>query len=125
MSGPRFEVVAPFQPAGDQPKAIRELTEGAVRKRLGAISYEPIVVTVDPCAFQPWIRHILANNHFTRRIYRIDAAGNIVGMQRFGDSYASDLYFPALDASSKDAAFLKVPDELLKGGNSRGLPQAM
>ncbi|MGZ8397731.1 MAG: excinuclease ABC subunit UvrB [Gemmatimonadales bacterium] len=31
MSSPRFEVVAPFQPAGDQPKAIRELTAGLVR----------------------------------------------------------------------------------------------
>ena len=31
MSSPRFEVVAPFQPAGDQPKAIRELTAGLMR----------------------------------------------------------------------------------------------
>jgi excinuclease ABC subunit B len=31
MSSPRFEVVAPFEPAGDQPKAIRELTEGLIR----------------------------------------------------------------------------------------------
>jgi excinuclease ABC subunit B len=31
MSSPRFEVVAPFEPAGDQPKAIRELTEGLAR----------------------------------------------------------------------------------------------
>jgi excinuclease ABC subunit B len=31
MSSPRFEVVAPFEPAGDQPKAIRELTEGLLR----------------------------------------------------------------------------------------------
>ena len=31
MSSPQFEVVAPFQPAGDQPKAIRELTEGLRR----------------------------------------------------------------------------------------------
>ncbi|MFL5473129.1 MAG: DEAD/DEAH box helicase family protein, partial [Gemmatimonadales bacterium] len=31
MSSPRFEVVAPFEPAGDQPKAIRELTEGLRR----------------------------------------------------------------------------------------------
>jgi len=31
MSSPRFEVVAPFQPAGDQPKAIRELTAGLKR----------------------------------------------------------------------------------------------
>src|ERR671918_31775 len=31
MSSPRFEVVAPFQPAGDQPKAIHELTSGLRR----------------------------------------------------------------------------------------------
>jgi excinuclease ABC subunit B len=31
MSSPRFEVVAPFQPAGDQPKAIQELTAGLYR----------------------------------------------------------------------------------------------
>ena len=31
MSSPRFEVIAPFQPAGDQPKAIRELTDGLRR----------------------------------------------------------------------------------------------
>ncbi len=31
MSNPRFEVVAPFAPAGDQPKAIRELAEGLRR----------------------------------------------------------------------------------------------
>jgi excinuclease ABC subunit B len=31
MSSPRFEVQAPFQPAGDQPRAIRELTEGLRR----------------------------------------------------------------------------------------------
>src|SRR5688572_19235510 len=31
MSSPRFEVVAPFEPAGDQPKAIRELTQGLKR----------------------------------------------------------------------------------------------
>ena len=31
MGSPSFEVVAPFQPAGDQPKAIRELTEGLRR----------------------------------------------------------------------------------------------
>jgi excinuclease ABC subunit B len=31
MSSPRFKVVAPFQPAGDQPKAIRELTAGLER----------------------------------------------------------------------------------------------
>jgi excinuclease ABC subunit B len=31
MSSPRFEVVAPFQPAGDQPKAIQELTAGLRR----------------------------------------------------------------------------------------------
>src|SRR5215208_4705747 len=31
MNSPHFEVVAPFQPAGDQPKAIRELTEGLRR----------------------------------------------------------------------------------------------
>jgi excinuclease ABC subunit B len=31
MSSPQFEVVAPFQPAGDQPKAIRELSEGLRR----------------------------------------------------------------------------------------------
>jgi excinuclease ABC subunit B len=31
MSSPRFEVVAPFEPAGDQPKAIRELTAGLHR----------------------------------------------------------------------------------------------
>ena len=31
MSTQRFEVEAPFQPAGDQPKAIRELTAGLVR----------------------------------------------------------------------------------------------
>jgi excinuclease ABC subunit B len=31
MSHPRFEVVAPFAPAGDQPKAICELTEGLRR----------------------------------------------------------------------------------------------
>src|SRR3954467_3464203 len=31
MSSPRFEVVAPFEPAGDQPKAIRELTQGLFR----------------------------------------------------------------------------------------------
>ncbi len=31
MSSPRFEVVAPFQPAGDQPKAIQDLTAGLVR----------------------------------------------------------------------------------------------
>ena len=29
MSSPRFEVVAPFEPAGDQPKAIAELTGGS------------------------------------------------------------------------------------------------
>ena len=33
MSSPRFEVVAPFQPAGDQPKAIRELTAGLIAGR--------------------------------------------------------------------------------------------
>ncbi|MFZ5624892.1 MAG: excinuclease ABC subunit UvrB [Gemmatimonadota bacterium] len=31
MPSPRFEVVAPFQPAGDQPKAIAELTAGLRR----------------------------------------------------------------------------------------------
>jgi excinuclease ABC subunit B len=31
MASPRFEVRAPFEPAGDQPKAIRELTEGLRR----------------------------------------------------------------------------------------------
>jgi excinuclease ABC subunit B len=31
MSSPHFEVVAPFEPAGDQPKAIRELTAGLRR----------------------------------------------------------------------------------------------
>jgi excinuclease ABC subunit B len=31
MPSPRFEVVAPFQPAGDQPKAIAELTASLVR----------------------------------------------------------------------------------------------
>ena len=31
MSSPRFEVVAPFEPAGDQPKAIAELTAGLRR----------------------------------------------------------------------------------------------
>jgi excinuclease ABC subunit B len=31
MPNPRFEVVAPFAPAGDQPKAISELTEGLLR----------------------------------------------------------------------------------------------
>jgi excinuclease ABC subunit B len=31
MSSPRFEVVAPFSPAGDQPKAIAELTAGLKR----------------------------------------------------------------------------------------------
>jgi excinuclease ABC subunit B len=31
MPNPRFEVVAPFAPAGDQPKAICELTEGLLR----------------------------------------------------------------------------------------------
>ena len=31
MSSPQFEVIAPFQPAGDQPKAIRELTDGLRR----------------------------------------------------------------------------------------------
>ncbi len=31
MSSPRFEVVAPFEPAGDQPKAIGELTAGLRR----------------------------------------------------------------------------------------------
>ncbi len=31
MSSPRFEVVAPFEPAGDQPKAISELTAGLER----------------------------------------------------------------------------------------------
>jgi excinuclease ABC subunit B len=31
MSNPRFEVVAPFAPAGDQPKAIHELSEGLRR----------------------------------------------------------------------------------------------
>jgi len=31
MSNPRFEVVAPFAPAGDQPKAIAELAEGLRR----------------------------------------------------------------------------------------------
>jgi excinuclease ABC subunit B len=31
MSSPAFQVVAPFQPAGDQPKAIAELTAGLVR----------------------------------------------------------------------------------------------
>src|SRR3954464_752155 len=31
MSSPHFEVVAPFEPAGDQPKAIRELTDGLFR----------------------------------------------------------------------------------------------
>jgi len=31
MSSPRFEVVAPFQPAGDQPKAIAELTSSLLR----------------------------------------------------------------------------------------------
>jgi excinuclease ABC subunit B len=31
MSSPAFHVVAPFEPAGDQPRAIRELTEGLRR----------------------------------------------------------------------------------------------
>jgi len=31
MASPRFEVRAPFEPAGDQPRAIRELTEGLTR----------------------------------------------------------------------------------------------
>jgi excinuclease ABC subunit B len=31
MTSPKFEVVAPFQPAGDQPKAIQELTAGLRR----------------------------------------------------------------------------------------------
>ena len=31
MSSPAFQVVAPFQPAGDQPKAVAELTSGLVR----------------------------------------------------------------------------------------------
>jgi len=31
MSSPRFEVIAPFSPAGDQPKAIAELTAGLKR----------------------------------------------------------------------------------------------
>ena len=31
MSSPHFEVVAPFEPAGDQPKAISELTAGLRR----------------------------------------------------------------------------------------------
>jgi excinuclease ABC subunit B len=31
MGSPNFEVVAPFQPAGDQPRAIRELAEGLRR----------------------------------------------------------------------------------------------
>ena len=33
MSSPRFEVVAPFEPAGDQPKAIAELTAGLLPGR--------------------------------------------------------------------------------------------
>ena len=33
MSSPRFEVVAPFAPAGDQPKAIAELTAGLAPRR--------------------------------------------------------------------------------------------
>ena len=31
MSSPRFEVIAPFEPAGDQPRAIAELTRGLER----------------------------------------------------------------------------------------------
>ena len=31
MSSPRFEVIAPFSPAGDQPRAIAELTDGLHR----------------------------------------------------------------------------------------------
>src|SRR4029078_8617135 len=31
LPSPRFEVVAPFEPAGDQPKAIAELVEGLNR----------------------------------------------------------------------------------------------
>jgi excinuclease ABC subunit B len=31
MPSPRFEVIAPFQPAGDQPKAIAELLAGRPR----------------------------------------------------------------------------------------------
>jgi len=31
MSSPKFQVVAPFQPAGDQPRAIAQLTEGLTR----------------------------------------------------------------------------------------------
>ena len=38
MSSPRFEVVAPFEPAGDQPKAIAELTQGL---RFGETSTRP------------------------------------------------------------------------------------
>ncbi len=89
-------------------EVIREATEGAVRKRLGAISYEPFVVQIDPCGFQPWIRQILANGHFSGRIYRIDSQGNVAGMQAFGDSWGTDLQFPAFDGASKDISILTV-----------------
>lgn len=89
-------------------EVIREPNEGAIRKRLGAISYEPFVVEIDPCAFQPWIRHILANGHFTGRIYRLDSLGNVAEMQAFGDSWGTDLHFPALDSASKDIPVLTV-----------------
>ena len=31
MASPQFEVIAPFEPAGDQPRAIAALTEGLRR----------------------------------------------------------------------------------------------
>jgi phage tail-like protein len=106
---------------------------GFDEKHLGPVRYEEIAVQLDlscDARLYDWIAATLKRS-FSRKngsIVTTDAAGKAVSEQEFVRGLVSEVGFPALDGSSKEAAYLtvKIAPELtrLKKGSGKPLKAA-
>jgi hypothetical protein len=86
---------------------------GVVKKHLGSVSVEPLVLQVDlglDKAVYAWIAEAWSGKATRRNAAIVETDANFVARRRreFGDALLAAVTFPALDGSSKDAAFLTL-----------------
>lgn len=87
--------------------------EGAVKKHIGSVAYEDLELEVDLSldrSLYDWIGATWAGKapRKSGALSAIDASGNAKSTREFHNALISETIFPALDASSKEPAFLTL-----------------
>lgn len=82
----------------------------APQKHVASIRVVPLTIEVAPGELSSWITQSMAGNAqpVSGRIVEMDADHTIVGERQFHDALLTEIAFPAIDGSSKEAARVKL-----------------